>query len=52
MEYTTRSGHVVLLDDDVALPGQISIGSHGWEAVKAALGAQSILLFEETVEIV
>lgn len=31
MEYVTSSGHVVLLDDDVALPGNlISVGGHGY----------------------
>lgn len=30
MLYLTPSGHVVILDDDVTLPGCLSIGSHGY----------------------
>lgn len=30
MEITTKRGHVVTLDDDVHLPGRLSIGSHGY----------------------
>lgn len=33
MNYTCPSGHVVLLDDDVVLPGRISIGSHGYPQI-------------------
>lgn len=30
LTYQCPSGHVVLYDDDVALPGRLSIGSHGY----------------------
>lgn len=30
MQYLTPSGHVVLLDDGLVLPGCLSIGSHGY----------------------
>jgi hypothetical protein len=30
MLYLTPSGHAVRLDDDVELPGRLSIGSHGY----------------------
>lgn len=42
--YTTTSGHVVLLDDDVieSLPNRISVGSHGY--AQMWLGQSVVLL--------
>lgn len=42
--YTCPSGHVVLLDDDVILPGAISIGSHGYAQVCGVVKGQAVLL--------
>lgn len=35
--YLCPSGHVVLLDDDVLLPGKLSIGSHGYAQVTGVI---------------
>lgn len=42
--YTTVSGHVVTLDDDVALPGALSVGSHGYAQLSGVQHGVVVLL--------
>jgi hypothetical protein len=42
--YETVSGHVVLFDDGVALPGRLSIGSHGYAQLCGVLTNDVVLL--------
>lgn len=42
--YACPSGHVVKLDDDVILPGKLSIGSHGYAQVTGVEKGVVVLL--------
>lgn len=42
--FETKSGHVVVIDDDVALPGRVSIGSHGYAQVCGVDKGRVVLL--------
>lgn len=44
MQYETPSGHVVVLDDDVALPGRLSVGSHGYAQLTGVRSGSVVLL--------
>lgn len=44
MLYVTPSAHVVLLDDDVSLPGCLSIGSHGYAQLTGVRPGVAVLL--------
>lgn len=44
LTYQCPSGHVVMYDDDVVLPGKLSIGSHGYAQLSGALRGTTVLL--------
>lgn len=42
--YSCPSGHVVLLDDGLNLPGRLSIGSHGYAQLTGVVSGSTVLL--------
>lgn len=44
MQYTTPTGQVILLDDDLVLPGRLSIGKGGYAQVSGAIKGRTELL--------